>query len=403
MTTPRDGVGNLNEPKVAQRDWILLPVLGLLTVVLLAGSSELILRRMFRESEKSFGSCIIVNDPSTGARGKPNCVVRVKNLEGPWVEYRLNSCGHRAGMECGPKPPGTYRIVMMGSSVAVGELVPREQTFAALLPQELSARTGLKIELYNESMGWGFSHSTTLRFNDVLAAQPDMILWIVTPGDIQRATTVLPTEDFDPWPNLSVAQKAWKRLQLDLAARSPSNTASELFARTRTAFWLRHLLYQSQSQYIKSFLASGDNEAGFLNVQPSGLWESRLKQFDSDAGYMEARARAAGVPFVAVQLPTRAQAAMISMGKWPEGYDPYKLGNEVRDIITNHGGIYLDILPDFRNIPDAAQYFYPVDTHPDARAHAIFSTLIERALTDGSVPALKAPSSQQLAESTKSN
>ena len=396
MTAAKDGSENSDESRLPRRDWILLPALGLLTIFLMAGSSELLSRLAFRRTARSVGSCIVVNDPSTGARGIPNCVIRVQGVEGPSVEYRFNSCGHRAGMECGPKPSGAYRIVMAGSSIALGELVPWEQTFAALLPREISARTGRNVELYNEGMGWGFPHSTTLKFNNVLAAQPDLILWMLNPVDIQRTSEVLPTADLDPWPTLSLPAKAWKRLQADVAAGSPAATASELFGRTRTAFILRHWLYESPSLYLESFLAADDSQAGFLKVQHSALWKSRLTHFDSDAADIEARARTAGVPFVAFLVPTRAQAAMISMGEWPKGYDPYKLGDEVHAIVASHGGIYLDILQDFRNIPNAAQYFYPVDTHPDARAHAIISALVAKALTDGSVPALKAPSNPLL-------
>ena len=58
---------------------------------------------------------------------------------------------------------------------------------------------------------------------------------------------------------------------------------------------------------------------------------------------MEERAKAAGVPLVAVLVPNRAQSAMISMGEWPAGYDPYKLDNELSAIVTSHGGMYIDI------------------------------------------------------------
>ena len=187
-----------------------------------------------------------------------------------------------------------------------------------------------------------------------------------------------------------------------LSRKSFALAAYDAFGHTRTSVLLRHFLWKSQSQYVKSYLMGPDRMSGFLKTKLSPEWELRLKMFDHDAADMEEQATRAGVPFVGVLVPIRAQAAMISMGDWPEGYDPYKLGDEVRTIVASHGGIYVDILPGFRNIPDAAQYFYPVDTHPDPRAHAVFSALIAKALTNGSVPALKAQS-RQLIESAKSN
>jgi hypothetical protein len=86
---------------------------------------------------------------------------------------------------------------------------------------------------------------------------------------------------------------------------------------------------------------------------------------------------------------------MISMGKWPDGYDPYKLDNELRAIITRHGGIYIDILPGYRALPNPEEDYFPVDGHPNASGHAIISGMLAKALTNGSIPALKAATQPQ--------
>jgi hypothetical protein len=87
---------------------------------------------------------------------------------------------------------------------------------------------------------------------------------------------------------------------------------------------------------------------------------------------------------------------MISMGQWPKGEDPYKLDNELRAIITCHGGIYLDIAPDFRNIPDPEQGYLTVDGHPNTEGHAIIAGLLARELTSGAIPELRVhPPAQQ--------
>jgi hypothetical protein len=390
----------MKEAEISRADWIRLPLLSLLTIVLIATSTELIAGRMFQDSGYALERCMVMNDP-IGPRGIPNTTCWGKTAEGPLVEYRFNNCGHRTNIECGSKPPGVYRIVMVGSSDAMGAYVQREKTVAALLPEELSQVTGLKVELYNEAMGGAFSHSADLRFNQALAANPDMILWLFTAIDVERASEDLHTANLDPYAGLSLPAKFWRKVRDALSKESFSVAAYDAFTHTRTSFLLRHFLWKSQSQYVKSYLMAPDSMSGFLRTELSPEWKMRLRMFDRDATDMERQATKAGVPFVGVLVPIRAQAAMISMGDWPEGYDPYRLGNDVRAIVTGHGGIYLDILPDFRNIPDAGQYFYPVDTHPDARANAIISASLTKALTNGSVPALKAPR-QQLAVSEKS-
>jgi hypothetical protein len=167
----------INHRRLPRRDWILLPLIAFLTICLITFSAALIARWLFAESKTRLANCMILDDPSTGPRGIPNCSVKEKLPETGLVQFGLNSAGYRAGMDLGPKLPGTYRIVMTGSSIALGERIEREESFATLLPIELSRRTGRSIELYNESMGWGFARNTSLRFGDVLKAKPDLILW----------------------------------------------------------------------------------------------------------------------------------------------------------------------------------------------------------------------------------
>jgi hypothetical protein len=85
---------------------------------------------------------------------------------------------------------------------------------------------------------------------------------------------------------------------------------------------------------------------------------------------------------------------MISMKEWPEGYDPYRLGNEIRSIVVSKGGTYVDILRAYRNIPNPEQGYFPVDGHANADGHALISHLLADALTDGAVPILKQDASQ---------
>ena len=313
------------------------------------------------------------------------------------AEYRFNSCGHRADVECGPKPPGTYRIVMSGSSFAFGLSTPREETFAALLPEELSRMTGRPVDLYNESMVWRGPEGVNEHFDKILAAQPDLVLWVVTSWDVAHAATEpgLPTEP-------GFLGRTRYRVKEALAAHSISNALPDiidalhdLLEVTSTGLLLEHYLYESQTQYVNSYLRNDDAEAGFLNAEPSKSWQNFLRYFDRDVADIARQAKPAGVPLVVVLLPNRAQAAMISMGEWPAGHDPYKLSNEIRSIIEAHGGTYVDILPDYRRVPNPEQGYFPKDGHPNAKGHATISRLIAKELTSGAVPALRVASEPQ--------
>lgn len=372
------------------REWLLLMSLGLLTLLTLVCFLELAARKLIPESGSVFRGCMLLNDPSAGTQGIPNSSCAEQSPEGPLTEYRFNACGDRTSGDCGPKSPGTFRIVLVGSSFGFGFMVPSDKTFAALLPIELSQETGRTIEVYNESMVGRFPLQVTSRFSEVLAAKPDMVLWVLTPADIQFSSRGMPPPaELSPNEFGSHMRPLVKVLNFVL---QHGNGWYE-----HIGILLRHILYtnETQAQYVTSFLMNGDDSSGFLKAQLSANWTNHLRQFDARAALVESRSKAAGIPFVAVLVPNRAQAAMISTGRWPAGYDPYKLDNELRSIIESHGGMYVDVLPDYRLIPNPERHYFPVDGHPDPDGHAIISHLLARQLSSGTVPAFKVTVSRQ--------
>jgi hypothetical protein len=389
------------ETEIAWRDLILLPALSLLTICIIAFSTELIALRMF-PAYGDMKNCLVWNDRATGVRGIPNCVCREKIPEGQPVEYRFNSCGDYTGVECGPKPPGTYRIVMTGTSYPVGLGVAREKTFAVLVPKELSRRTGRRVELYNASLPRKSPRIMDLRFNEMLALKPDLILLALNYSDIQLATLAAPS-DYVPEnvsPPAPANDSAGHNAQLRSALatlRGKAESAVLVLLHEVNNRWTGSRSYvllaefvaatESQSQLLKRNRTS---EGQYLSAVPSQARLMHLKEFDGYAADMEGRARAAGVPIVAVLLPTRIQAAMISAGQWPPDIDPFQFDNQLRSIIESHGGTYVDILPDLRSMPAAEKGFFPADGHFSEEGHRMISDVLAKDLTSGIVPTLSA-------------
>lgn len=389
------------EPKLLRRDWILLPFLALVTIVVLIAGSEMFARKNFVDAETHLAPCLVLNDISTGVRGIPNSHCWAKGSESTWAEYKFNSCGHRAGVECGPKPEGSYRIVMTGSSIAMGLYVPRDKSIAGLLPAELSQRTGHKVDIYNTSIGaayGGTPHSISLRFNEITAVKPDLILWILTPWDIDHASGLQPESDYlaalgnaqGGQPEaVSLRASTMHRLAKKMGLESLATALYSELKQFRFRVLLTHYIYKSRSLYVKAYLMNPDDKIGFLKTEWTREWKDDLNQFDGYGAQVVAQAKDAGIPLVAVLIPNRAQAAMISAGEWPQGYDPYKLDDQVRASITSHGGNFIDIFPDFRTVLNPESNFMPVDGHPYEAGHAMLAAMIARHLTEGSVPALK--------------
>jgi len=328
------------------------------------------------------------SDLSTGPRGIPNSSCWERIPEGELTEYKFNSCGYRAGMECGPKQPGTYRIVMIGTSFVTGMRVPREKTFAALLPLELSRRTGLKVEIYNEAIPYRFADTIALHFDEILKAQPDLILWPLTNGDIEWQSWAQSVDD-NRIEVPSFFARARQIIKTSFATKSFSAALTEIFRHTRTATLLLGVLYASPTEYVKSSLMETGNEVGYERSETSAELQRRLDKFDNDDAKLEAEARDANVPLVAVMVPNHVQANIVSMGELPAGYDPYRLDDELRAMVTGHGGIYIDIFPDIRSMPSLQRGYFPIDGHPNAMGHAIISSLLAKELTSGVIPALK--------------
>ena len=377
-----------------KRDWIMLPAIGVLTIVVVFGTAEFVARQLFYPAQTDMRNCLVL-DPETGMRGVPNTTCWDKTFETLLTEYKFNNCGDRAGMECGPKPKGVYRIVMSGASAAFGLRVEREKTFAALLGAKLSEATGGTVELYNQSVfahatDWGDRRVVSQRLDKIVSAQPDLIMVVLTQQDIRTADQLLP-----PGPEgKSLSLRGWARIKSKLGADSLKELPADIMNESRALFMLRHYLYESQSQYVKAWLMEGDTN-GYLRANFSDFWLKNLGLFDLYAAQVEERAKAAGAQFVVVLVPDRAQATIVSMGEWPAGYDPYQLGDQLRAITTRHGGVFVDILPGFHDVPHPERHYYPIDGHPDPEGSAIISRLLFKELTNGSIPALTAAGQAQ--------
>jgi hypothetical protein len=396
MTQVSTAVEEKAQAKLPGRDWILLPTLALMTVFVMVALLVLLAHETFAKTTSGTKQCLNMNDP-TGVRGIPNCEVWEKNPEAPLVNYKFNACGHRAGMECTPKRSGTFRIVIVGSSFAFGQDVAREKTLAALLPIQLSQRTGRNVELYNTAMSQGYARTVAMHFDEALAAQPDIVLWVLTKYDLERATVVGADLNFIPASaSKSARAKIEYRVRQIMGMKDNRERigfveqyAEDLFRVSEVGTMLMHGLYQSQSAYMKAALSRSGDRLWYVESAPSSASREYLAQFDGYAAQILEKAKAAGVPLVATLAPDRVQAALLSSGEWSADFNPLRLDEEVRSIIVNHGGTYVDLLPSFRNILNSEQYYLPVDGHPDERWQPIVADILTEKLTDGTIPALK--------------
>jgi hypothetical protein len=393
---PGEPVSGIAKKPIPRHDWILLPIVGLVTIAVLVAAAELLARFFFPASTADLQHCFVSKNSDEGVQGIPNGVCRDKRADEPqFVVYRLNQCGHRSELPCGSKPPATSRIVLVGSSIAFGPGVPREATYPAMLPADLSRLTGRTVDVYNEgTFGALPFHNMASHFDEIRAARPDMILWVIGIYDVEAKATQERNNPVAAEGPQSATKKTsfWDRLPGALAPQTLQTEIRSGLVKSRAGVVFRAFISQHESEraFVSSYLANGDREAGFLKAEPSEQWVHNESVFDQYAAAVAQQARAAHIPLFVVFAPNAAQAEMISLNAWSPEYDPYRLDRELQPVLARNGATFIDILPDFRGVQNPRQYYFPVDGHPNAGGHALLERMLLSEFSKRGLPALKA-------------
>jgi lysophospholipase L1-like esterase len=107
-------------------------------------------------------------------------------------ELDHNSAGFRGRETTRQKPPGVWRIAMIGDSVTYGLGVEADQAFASLLEAELKAANVGPVEVLNFGVpGYNSFQECTLLKNRVLAFDPDLVIMTFSPDDVSTTPVVL--------------------------------------------------------------------------------------------------------------------------------------------------------------------------------------------------------------------
>ena len=362
--------GKSCEGKLPARDFFLIPLLSVATVVAMFAGSEIVARKVFVSGGND--PCWVGYDPRLGSADKPNCTARIKVFESPWVEHSFNECGYRTPESCGPKRAGTLRVALMGASVAEGYLIPYNDTFAAQASRLLSEQSGRKVEIQNLAVEGCGPLFVCRRIGEALHLKPDLVLWILSPYDLEQ--------DIDP-------DLLARRDDLDpiAAAKTPQAPVSVLkrlqraVADSRTLFAAQHLAFQNQDLYVKLYLMQAER-SGFLTKPLPPKWLKRLADTDVLVGAMAEKTRRAGVPFAVAVAPQRAQAALASMRVRPPHVDPYLFEKAIEDIALRHNVTPVPVLSEFGSLPNPEKLYYPVDGHLSGDGQTVLARALVRGL-----------------------
>lgn len=357
--------------KIATRDYIVLPLLSLATVILLFAGTEISTRIFWPASER--GYCMNF-DPIVGPHGRPDCTSIVRIPEAPAsVVHHFNHCGYRSDASCGPKSPGTFRIAILGSSFAEGYMVPYDQILGSRMKQALRRAWSRPVEFENLAAEacppiYSYRHIT-----EALKLQPDAIVLVLNPWDLEQ--------DVDP-KLLAVRDKSTPIDHTPAPAirLSPIQQLQAWTHESRTMLVLQHYMLQNEERFIRLYLMAGGDHTAFVRYPFSEAWRKRFEVTDTLLAEMAQKTNSDGVAFLVLAVPERAQVLMLHRRDLPAGVDPYAFTREISRICAKHGIPYVDGLKAFSHVPDPEKLFYVVDGHATPLAHRIMGESIARKL-----------------------
>jgi hypothetical protein len=151
---------------------------------------------------------------------------------------------------------------------------------------------------------------------------------------------------------------------------------------SRSVLVAQHYMLQNRDAFLKLYLFAGGDHAGFVHFPFTPAWEKRFRLTDLLLGEMADKIHAAGVPFLLIGIPERAQTLMLGAHDLPEGVDAYAFTRRLSKIAEKHGILYVDALKVFEKAPSRADLFYVVDGHPTAEAQELMGQAIARKLAN---------------------
>lgn len=349
-----------------RRDYLLLPLLGVLSAVMLLGTVELGARRVWPVREDT--TCD-QKTPFSGDRYKPNCTDTSKIAESPWVENAYNECGYRSNAPCGPKHPGSIRLALLGSSEAVGFLVPYPQSFAGLTEKGLSRQCGRPVEVQNLAVAGIHLSQEAHRIDEALALEPDAVALLVTPGTL--GLDVAPrwqTEEARPAPALQ------QRYGLHA-----SFVRAKSLLRQSTAFSvLRYYYFKNDDAYFRAQLNTETDRTDVLRLPFSPAWRQRFDFLDTVLAYLSAKAQAKQIPLILISSISRPQAALFDLRESYPDLDPFAFDRQVAEIAARHRVVYVTAVAEFSRVPHVTSLFYVSDGHMNAAGQEILSQSFAR-------------------------
>lgn len=390
--------------------WIGRLAIVLITVLLVLGTLEASLRL--------FGP-ILPGNYTSGAYLERHPVYGFFHVPGydGWqqsTEYvarvRFSQLGLRDPRDRYEKPPGTFRILLLGDSFMEAVQVEQRETTAAVLEARLRAlRPDLNVEVINAGVaGWSTGIEGLYLDHEGYRFEPDLVLVGFFVGNDLHDNYYklqLAGDDLDqavkPYFGLG---KDGAVVQRDPPPPPPAPSGLLPALRSCCRLWnvfetgvLNRLGDGRGNVPLWAAAPMDPHTRALYDVEPSGEWREGWEITSQLFGRMKARTDALGVPLAVFVIPDSPQ---LSEDEWREMVGDHRVtrgraeltapNDQVAAIAERHRLPLLDVLPALQQASggNPRRFYFQTDQHWNRDAHALAARELERFLVErGLVPA----------------
>jgi hypothetical protein len=123
-------------------------------------------------------------DPRIGWSLKPEGETVITTRDDRSIPIQINSLGLRDTEHPYQKPPGVFRILMLGDSFTEALDVKLEESYPYLVEQCLTDRLNMPVEVINAGVsGYGTPEEYLFYINEGVKYQPDLVVWMLYTGN----------------------------------------------------------------------------------------------------------------------------------------------------------------------------------------------------------------------------
>jgi hypothetical protein len=295
----------------------------------------------------------------------------------------INSRGLRDREVAIPKPPGTFRILLLGDSFVEGAQVPLESTVASRLQGDLRATGSPSVEVVNAgNAGFGTAQELLFLENDGRQYEPDLVVQVFFVDndlpDNGYAVSVERKLDTSRRPFFVPDGRGGLELR-PFAAPSP-----DALSPLKTSLRQLSLLYNLAENVLLTREARdqenqqiGKNRPTYL-VEPPEEWAEAWAVSEQLIARTRDAARSMGAEYILVVAPSNYQVSDEAW-RWlvpnsqdrARRYDQEAPNRRLSEIARRTGVRWFDLLPTARAAAAQAALYYPEDGHWTVEGHAV--------------------------------